>query len=67
MVELAGGGGYRFPSGISVRIRTESVGPIALVRRIVERLRERRRGRVGNVCDRIGNLGIDPDAAHTAA
>ena len=62
MVELAGGGGYRFPSASLTGPGLNPWDQDALERRIVQRPRIRDCGGVGHVLDWIGNVGIDPDA-----
>ncbi len=62
MVELAGGGGYRYPGGIAHGAGIESVGSHALERRIVQRIGSGDGGGAGDVRDRIGNVGLDSDA-----
>jgi len=59
MVELAGGGGNRYPSA-SATGAADAVGSHILERRIVEWPWDRHGGRNGHVLHRVGNIGIDP-------
>ena len=61
MVELAGGGGYRFPPRRS-SARAQPVGPHALVGRIVERFGDCRGGGPGAIRSRLGDIRLDRDA-----
>ncbi len=62
MVELAGGGGYRLPSASLFGPGLNPWDRVALVGRIVKRLRDCRGSGPGAIRARLGNIRLHPDS-----